>query len=101
MTEDQLEQRALQWFQDTGWSYVPGATLAPEGGAPERAVMGGDHANDIKAAHGAGLPCIFAAWGYGAPGMDAGADAVAQPASDSATAEITSMCDIIIFIQTH
>ena len=27
---------------------------------------------------GAGLPCIFAAWGYGPPAMAAGAVAVAQ-----------------------
>jgi phosphoglycolate phosphatase len=54
------------------------ATLRAAGGVPERAVMTGDHANDIKAAHGAGVPCIFAAWGYGGPGMAEGADAVAQ-----------------------
>ena len=48
------------------------------GGSPERAVMTGDHANDVKAAHGAGLPCIFAAWGYGGPAMAEGADAVAR-----------------------
>jgi len=54
------------------------ATLQAAGGSPERAVMTGDHANDVKAAHGAGLPCIFAAWGYGGPAMAEGADAVAQ-----------------------
>src|SRR6187399_2669437 len=32
--EDQL---AVQWFQDTGWSYVNGVDLAPEGATPERA----------------------------------------------------------------
>ncbi len=36
ITEDQLEQLAIQWFQDTGWSYANGADLAPEGGTPER-----------------------------------------------------------------
>ena len=36
ITEDQLEQLALQWFQETGWSHVAGAALAPEGKAPER-----------------------------------------------------------------
>lgn len=30
ITEDQLEQLAIQWFQDTGWSYVHGAVIAPE-----------------------------------------------------------------------
>jgi len=37
ITEDQLEQHALQWFQDTGWDYLPGPTLAPDGAQPERA----------------------------------------------------------------
>ncbi len=37
ITEDQLEQLAIQWFQDTGWSYANGADLAPEGVTPERA----------------------------------------------------------------
>jgi phosphoglycolate phosphatase len=54
------------------------ATIAAGGGQPDRAVMAGDHANDVAAAHGAGLPCIFAAWGYGRAGMAAGAAAVAQ-----------------------
>jgi len=36
ITEDQLEQQALQWFQDTGWSQANGADLAPEGAASER-----------------------------------------------------------------
>jgi phosphoglycolate phosphatase len=54
------------------------ATLAAAGGCRERAVMAGDHANDVAAASGAGIPCIFAAWGYGAPAMSEGATAVAQ-----------------------
>ena len=37
ITEDQLEQLAIQWFQDTGWTYANGADLAPEGATPERA----------------------------------------------------------------
>jgi len=36
ITEDQLEQLAIQWFQDTGWTYVHGAVIAPEGVAAER-----------------------------------------------------------------
>lgn len=36
ITEDELERQALQWFQDTGWSYASGADIAPEGAAPER-----------------------------------------------------------------
>jgi phosphoglycolate phosphatase len=54
------------------------ATLRAAGGVPEMAVMAGDHANDVAAGKGAGLPVIFAAWGYGAPEMAAGADAVAR-----------------------
>ena len=54
------------------------ATLAAAGGTPAAAVAVGDHANDVAAARGAGLPCIFAAWGYGAASMAKGAAAVAQ-----------------------
>jgi len=36
ITEDQLEQHAIQWFQETGWNYASGADLAPEGAVPER-----------------------------------------------------------------
>ncbi len=53
------------------------ATLRASGGAPDCAVMVGDHRNDVLAAHGAGLPCIFAGWGYGTAEMAAEADAVA------------------------
>ncbi len=44
--------------------------------------MAGDHANDVAAARGAGVPCIFAAWGYGPLAMAEGADAVAQGPRD-------------------
>ena len=40
ITEDQLEQLAIQWFQDTGWNYVHGAVIAPEGVSAERAERG-------------------------------------------------------------
>ena len=40
ITEDQLEQLAIQWFQDTGWNYVHGAVIAPEGVAAEREERG-------------------------------------------------------------
>lgn len=55
------------------------ATIAAAGGdrAPG-AVMVGDHANDIAAARGLGIPAIFAAWGYGAPAMAEGAAAIAR-----------------------
>ena len=62
------------------------ATLLAADGTPQRAIMAGDHANDIVAALGAGLPCIFAAWGYGPPAMARGAVAVAR--------DITEMADI-------
>ena len=44
--------------------------------------MAGDHANDVVAAHGAGVPCIFAAWGYGTPEMAIGAQAIAKRFAD-------------------
>ncbi|RYU61421.1 type I restriction endonuclease subunit R [Methylolobus aquaticus] len=37
MTEDELEQLALSWFQDAGWEYRHGPDIAPEGETPERA----------------------------------------------------------------
>ena len=39
ITEDQLEQLAIQWFQDTGWNYIHGAVIAPEGVAAEREAL--------------------------------------------------------------
>lgn len=54
------------------------ATIALAGGDAARAVMVGDHANDVQAAIGAGLPCVFAAWGYGPVAMAAGATAIAH-----------------------
>ncbi len=36
ITEDQLEQLAIQWFQDTGWNYDHGAVISPEGVAAVR-----------------------------------------------------------------
>ena len=53
---------------------------------PARAVMAGDHANDVAAARGAGVPCIFAAWGYGPPAMADGAAAVANDFGELVTA---------------
>ncbi len=58
------------------------ATLSAAGGAGGRAVMAGDHRNDVRAAHGAGMPCIFAAWGYGTAEMGADADAVSARFAD-------------------
>ncbi len=36
MTEDDLEQLALTWFQDSGWEYRHGPDIAPDGDTPER-----------------------------------------------------------------
>lgn len=36
ITEDQFEQLAIQWFQDTRWDYVNGKVISLEGEAPER-----------------------------------------------------------------
>jgi len=53
-------------------------TLAAAGGDACAAVMVGDHRNDVQAAAGAGVPCIFAGWGYGPTAMAEGAAAVAD-----------------------
>lgn len=54
---------------------------------PAFAVMVGDHRNDVAAARGAGIPCIFAGWGYGGPEMHQGAAWVAaEPMSVPAVA---------------
>lgn len=52
------------------------ATLAAAGGDASAALMVGDHQNDILAANGAGVPAIFAAWGYGDDATGAAASAV-------------------------
>jgi phosphoglycolate phosphatase len=67
------------------------ATLAAAGGSPEHAVAVGDHANDVAAATGAGVKCIFAAWGYGSAGMAAGAAAIA-----SNFAEVPGLADALL-----
>jgi phosphoglycolate phosphatase len=60
------------------------ATLALAGGTPQTTLMLGDHHNDVLAARAAGMPCIFAAWGYGAPGMSEGAAAIANNITEAA-----------------
>ena len=59
------------------------ATLRAAGGDffALRAVMIGDHHNDVAAAAGAGLPCVFALWGYGAREMVGDAVLVETPAA--------------------
>ena len=55
------------------------ATIAAAGGTPDSALMVGDHRNDVRAAAGAGLSCIFAAWGYGPLDMAEGGPIAATP----------------------
>jgi phosphoglycolate phosphatase len=52
-------------------------TVRLAGGDPSRALMVGDHRNDVQAALGCGIRPIFAAWGYGSPDMANGASAIA------------------------
>ena len=54
------------------------ATLSAAGGDRSAAVAVGDHHNDVAAAAGAGIPCIFARWGYGKPAMGEAAAAHAD-----------------------
>ncbi|WP_308720635.1 phosphoglycolate phosphatase [Komagataeibacter xylinus] len=48
-------------------------TIEQAGSTPARAIMTGDHHNDVATATGAHVPVIFARWGYGRPEMEAGA----------------------------
>ena len=61
-------------------------TIAQAGGTPARALMAGDHINDIKVAAALGVPSIFAGWGYGAAVM--GEDATARAASFAELADL-------------
>lgn len=58
------------------------ATLAAACGDPARAVMVGDHRNDVASAMAAGVPCIFAAWGYGPRQAGADAAGIAETAAE-------------------
>lgn len=62
------------------------ATLARLGGDASRAVMLGDHANDVVAARAARMPVIFAGWGYGPHAMADGAPVAGTAASVPAIA---------------
>ena len=63
-------------------------TIEAAGGDTARAIMVGDHTNDMLAASGAGVRAIFAGWGYGRPGMEKGAAAIA--ATPGALASLAS-----------
>ncbi len=58
------------------------ATIEAAGGDRAQSVMVGDHHNDVRAAIGAGLPCVFALWGYGPVSMAEGAAARAERFAD-------------------
>ena len=60
------------------------ATLARVAGWVDAAIMIGDNRNDMLAAHGAGVPSIFAAWGYGPGDMAAGFTAIASDITEAA-----------------
>lgn len=60
------------------------ATVAAAGGDRRTSVLVGDHRNDVLAASGAGIPCIFALWGYGPPAMAQGAAATAAGFAEAA-----------------
>lgn len=59
------------------------AALAALDASPDRAVSVGDHANDLRAAAAAGVPAIFARYGYGA-----------QPPDVPAAAEIDAFTEL-------
>lgn len=67
------------------------ATIQAAGGDPAVSIMVGDHRNDVAAATGAGIPAIFARWGYGSPDMAAGATAEAD-----SFAEIPALADRLL-----
>jgi phosphoglycolate phosphatase len=61
------------------------ATLASAAGTQDAALMLGDHHNDVAAAQAAGIPSIFAAWGYGSPAMASGSVAIAHNITEAAS----------------
>jgi phosphoglycolate phosphatase len=60
------------------------ATLLQAAGTAVEAIALGDHRNDVMAANALGVRCIFAGWGYGAPGMAEGSTAVAADMLEAA-----------------
>jgi phosphoglycolate phosphatase len=59
-------------------------TLTRASGRKDAALILGDHHNDVTAARQAGIPSIFALWGYGSPGMADGSTAVAHDIAEAA-----------------
>jgi phosphoglycolate phosphatase len=66
-------------------------TLRAAGADLSEAVMIGDHHNDVAAGRAAGLPTIFAAWGYGPREVGKTADAVAEN-----FAEVPGLCERLL-----
>ena len=62
MTEDQLEQEALSWLAEVGYTHVYGPDIAPDGSAPERAdyrqVMLVDRLREAIARLNPGIPNV-------------------------------------------
>lgn len=46
ITEDQLEQLCLEWFQSIGYDYANGYNIAPDGDTPERTAIVRNRLND-------------------------------------------------------
>ncbi|WP_227308623.1 HAD family hydrolase [Acidisoma cellulosilyticum] len=65
-------------------------TLEAAGATVAESVMIGDHHNDVAAGKGAGLPTIFASWGYGPREVGAEADAVAESFAD-----VPALCETL------
>jgi phosphoglycolate phosphatase len=59
--------------------------LARAGAMPDQAVMIGDYQADVIAARMLGVPCVFAAWGYGQKEMGNQATRIAAQFSDLPT----------------
>ena len=76
-------QNSLMTYSTKSAEEPPGHPLAILSGLeipPARAVLVGDHSNDVRAARAAGIAPVFAAWGYGPPAMAQGAPVATAPA---------------------
>jgi phosphoglycolate phosphatase len=69
-------------YESHGKSDLLARILSEHGIDRETAWMVGDRSFDIEAAHGNGVRCVAAAWGYGTPEEWAQADAVASAPGD-------------------
>lgn len=67
------------------------ATIEAAGGNAGTTVMIGDHRNDVRAARGAGVPCVFVGWGYGPLAMADGVPVATRP--ETLPAELRAALD--------